>query len=97
MKVTKVQKSCAKKEFGVQRDILKKSGNKRPFNAYIKSKSKVKVNIGSLKFGGNLMTSNVGMAQELNKFFTSLFSLEPIGPLPECKKVCKNCLCWTLQ
>ena len=87
------EKLCKKGVQSAKRNFekkLAKSGNKRPFNAYIKSKSKVKGNIGPLKVGGNLVTSNVGMAQELNQFFTSVFSLEPIGPLPECKKSVQN-------
>ena len=61
---------------------IAKSGNKRPFNFYIKSKSKARVGIGPLKVNGELVTSNQAMACALNDYFVSVFTEENSGPVP---------------
>ena len=59
-----------------------RSGNKRPFNFYIKSKSKARVGIGPLKVNGELVTSNQVIACALNNYFVSVFTEEDLGPVP---------------
>ena len=66
------------------------SGNKRPFNSYVKSKTKTRHNVGPLKVNNVLVTENEDMAKELNTFFTSVFSQEAPGPLPPCPKLPSN-------
>ena len=53
----------AKKKF---ESTIAKNGNKRPFNSYIKSKTKAHVSVGPLKRGNDLITDNTEMAEILN-------------------------------
>ena len=71
--------SDAKRKF--ERNIAK-SGNKRPFNAYVKSKTKSREGVGPLKVNGNLISDSEAMANKLNEFFTSVFGSEAQGPVP---------------
>ena len=58
------------------------SGNKRPFAAYVKSKTKARVNVGPLKVNNATICDNQEMAEVLNGFFVSVFTDEPDGPIP---------------
>ena len=58
------------------------SGNKRPFAAYVKSKTKARVNVGPLKVNNVTVCDNQEMAEVLNGFFVSVFTNEPDGPVP---------------
>ena len=58
-------------------------GNKRPFAAYVKSKTKARVNVGPLKVNNTTVCDNQEMAEVLNSFFVSVFTDEPDGPVPE--------------
>ena len=57
-------------------------GNKRPFTAYIKSKTRARVNVGPLKVNGSTVSNNQEMSVILNDFFVSVFTKEPDGPVP---------------
>ena len=61
---------------------LAKSGNKRPFTSYVKSKSKSRTGVGPLKVDGQLLTDNASMANALNDFFVSVFTKDGSGPIP---------------
>ena len=58
------------------------SGNKRPFNQYVKSKSKARSGIGPLRVQGELITDNKSMASALNGYFVSVFTEEGARPIP---------------
>lgn len=76
--------SMAKKKFEKK---IADSGNKRPFNAYVKSKTKTRQNVGPLKVNNKLVSENAEMAEALNEFFSSVFTKESQGPLPNCPKL----------
>ena len=71
---------------GFERKIAD-NGNKRPFNSYVKSKTKTRTNVGPLKVGDNLISDNKGMAVTLNEYFLSVFSKESDGPVPSMNKL----------
>ena len=53
------------------------------FYAYVRSKQKVQDNVGPLKGSdGNIITEGFLMAENLNEYFSSLFTREDIGALP---------------
>ena len=70
-KVCKRTVQSAKRRFEKNLSVNK---NKRPFNAYIKSRTKSRVNVGPLKIDGTVITDNKGMADGLNRFFASVFN-----------------------
>lgn len=55
---------------------ISKDGNKRPFNAYIKSKTKSRSPVGPLKVGSNSISDNKEMARILNDYFCTVFTKE---------------------
>ena len=74
----------AKRRF--ERNIAK-SGNKRPFNSYVKSKTKTRANVGPLKVDDVLISDNKGMAVALNDYFLSVFSKDSAGQVPAMNKL----------
>ena len=55
----------------------------KSFFAYIRSKQKVKYRVGPLKdIDGNVTTKSVDIAESLNNYFSSVFTLEDKGKLP---------------
>ena len=79
------EKKCKKAVQSAKRTFernIAKSGNKRPFNAYVKAKSKSRVNVGPLKVNNTLVSDNKGMAEVLNNYFTSVFSKEDPNNVP---------------
>ena len=71
----------AKKKF---ENNIAKNGNKRPFNSYIRSKTKSRVSVGPLKQGNELVTGNKDMATILNNQFSSVFTHEDPNSVPPC-------------
>ena len=72
-----LEKHCRKVVQRAKRKYEKKlaeNKNKRPFNAYIKTKTKTRANVGPLKVNNEVITDNKEMATVLNKFFTSVFT-----------------------
>ena len=60
-----------------------KDGNKKPFFKYIKKKTGSKVGIGPItKESGELATEGEEMAEELNKYFSSVFTREDTANVP---------------
>ena len=60
-----------------------KDGNKKPFFKYIKKKTRSKVGIGPItKESGELATEGEEMAEELNKYFSSVFTREDTAKVP---------------
>ena len=63
------EKECKKGVSAAKRNFerkIAKSGNKRPFNVYVKSKTKSRTNVGPLKVNDALITDNKDMAKILN-------------------------------
>ena len=61
-----------------------KVGNSRPFFSYVKKKTKTKVTVGPIKKESGELTSDVvEMAEELNKFFGSVYTRENTTNIPE--------------
>jgi hypothetical protein len=69
-----------------EKDIAKSAKkNPKAFYAYAKSKMKTQDTIPDLKdSGGTLYTSDLGKADVLNKFFSSVFTREDLSSIPEC-------------
>ena len=79
-KLAKSSVQSAKRKF---ERSLAENRNKRPFNAYIKSKSRVKDTIGPLKVEGKIIIDDNEMSCVLNDYFTSVFNKDVNqGPLP---------------
>ena len=63
------------------------NGNKRPFNSYLKSKTKVQATVGPLKVGSEVISDNAGMANVLNESFCKVFSRENVNEIPGCQNL----------
>ena len=59
------------------------SGNKRWFSSYVRSKMKSRATVGPSKVNGNVISDIKEMSAVHNKYFTSLFTKEMAGPVPE--------------
>ena len=88
-KYKKLEKEVMNKIRNAKRNLEKKlayaeGGNStRTFAAYIKSKTKAKSSIGPLKNkSGKIIVGDLDMANELNDFFSSVFSNEDLSRLP---------------
>ena len=60
----------------------------KSFYAYVRSKQKVQNKVGPLEdSAGNIVSDGLLMAENLNQFFSSVFTLEEVGslPIPETK------------
>ena len=60
----------------------------RDFYTYVRNKQKVQNKVGTLEDNaGNIVSDGLLMAENLNQFFSSLFTLEEVGslPIPETK------------
>lgn len=81
-----VQKACkkavrqAKRKF--ERNIAE-NGQKKTFNAYVKSKTKARTNVGPLKVDNKLYTDNKDMAKILNDYFVTVFTKENTSHVPQ--------------
>ena len=58
-------------------------GNKRPFFAYVKQKTRSRPSIGPLKHGGATVTENKEMATLLNRCFGEVFTREDSANIPD--------------
>lgn len=79
----KVEKDCKKAVRNSKRNFekkLAKDSNKKPFNAYLRSKTKVKPSIGPLVNNGRLITDDGEMATILNDYFSTVFVNDASGP-----------------
>ena len=72
---------AAKRRFELK---IARSGNKRPFNSYIKSKTSLRSNIGPLKVNDELFSDNQEMATILNETFSKVFTCEDLMNIPVC-------------
>jgi hypothetical protein len=63
----------------------------KSFFAYVRSKSKAKGVIGPVvNKGGTMISSNEGMCEEFNNFFTSVFTEERVGNIPVAEEIYKG-------
>jgi hypothetical protein len=66
-------------------------GNKRPFFAYVKTKTDIRPSIGPLKdSGGQTVTSDEGMAEILNSAFQEAFTREYVSSIPVPSNICEH-------
>ena len=85
LKYKEAEKKCksaisrAKKKYEKK---LADTPNLRPFNAYIRKKTKSKSTIGPLKVNNKLIDNDLDMATALNQFFTSVFTQEDTTNIP---------------
>ena len=86
-KLCKKAVRAAKKKF---ENSIAKNGNRRPFNSYIKSKTKCRDNVGPLKVGNTYITDNDQMATLLNTTFSSVFTVEDPSNIPTCQSLSGN-------
>ena len=80
------EKDCKKAVSRAKKKLEKKlsqSSNPRPFNSYIKSKTKGKSGIGPLKSGPTTYSDLPNMTRILNDYFTSVFTREDITTIPK--------------
>ena len=88
------EKESKKAVQNAKRNFEKKiasSKNKRPFNSYVKSKTKSKCNVGPLQVGSEFVSDSKGMAQVLNQFFSSVFTRDdPSQHVPEVARLPSN-------
>ena len=79
------EKSCKKSISRAKKKYEKKlssTNNLRPFNAYIRQKTKSRVEIGPLKQGGRSINDSTEMAEVLNTYFSSVFTRENLSNIP---------------
>ncbi len=88
-KYKEVEKSVSKKIKKAKRDLEKKiandPSNQKPFFSYIKNRTNTRTGAGPLKVGGETVKDNTKMAEEFNKYFSSVFQPTddvPPPPLP---------------
>jgi hypothetical protein len=82
----KVEKKCRYAVRKAKRSFEKKLSqdtNKKPFNAYMKSKTKAKSNVGPLKVNGNIISDSSSMATILNEYFATVYSRNPDNTIPD--------------
>ena len=82
-----IEKECKKVVRSAKRKFEKKiaeSGNKRPFYAYLKNKTKSRSNVGPLKQNNVLITDDDQVAKMLNDYFCSVFTKEDETRIPNC-------------
>ena len=86
-KYKKLEKDVVKKvrnaKRGLEKDIAEnKDKNNKKFTNYIKTKTKSKLSIGPLKINGKTITDEIELANHLNTFFASVFTVEELSTLP---------------
>ena len=81
----KLIKQVKKAKRKLEKDLLVgEDRNGKKFRSYIKSKTKSRTSVGPLKGeGGGLIQDDKEMAEEFNKFFTSVFTKEDSSSVPE--------------
>ena len=95
-KYKKLEKDVVKKVRNAKRKMEKeiantKENNNKKFTSYIKSKTKSKSTIGPLRnTEGQLITDDRGMADELNKYFSSVFTIENLENIPILEQETEN-------
>ena len=68
----------------VQRENLRKNGNKKPITRYMKSKTKSRTNVGPLRVGSEMISNNKEMTTILNRSFCNVFSQEDTNNVNIC-------------
>ncbi len=68
----------------VKKKLSKNHGNSKPIYSYLKQKTSTRTAVGPLRGEDNsVVTDSRGMAEILNKFFSSVFTEEGQEPVPE--------------
>ena len=78
-KTTKKAVSSAKRRYEKR---IANNGNKKPFNAYIKTKTKDRTPVGPLKVNNATISDNKEITKVLNEYFCSVFTRENIDNFP---------------
>ena len=89
-KYKRAEKECKHGVSAAKRKLersIASSGNKRPFAAYVKSRVKSRSTVGPLKVGGEVVSDGKDMANALNNFFSSVFTKEHPGPVPQAERI----------
>ena len=90
-----VEKRCKKAIRNSKRKFEKKlamNKNMKPFNSYVKSKTKQKSCVGPLMFNDQLIYDNKKMADILNDYFVSVFNKDDSRDMPAVHTVPTNML-----
>ena len=61
---------------------LSEQGDMKPFQAYVRQKTKTKTNVGPLRRNNDIISDNKEMAEMLNSYFVTVFTLEDESNLP---------------
>lgn len=79
-----VKKAIIKSKRRLEKELANSSDrNGKKFRSYVKAKTKTRVTVGPLKdSSGAVLTGNKEMANELNKFFSSVFTREDLNTVP---------------
>ena len=86
--IKKIEREVVKKVKNAKRKMEReianaKDKNNRKFTTYLKSKTKSKESVGPLKDKeGKILTEEKDIAEELNRFFTGVFTDEDIHTVP---------------
>ena len=79
----RVQQGKRRAKRALEKKLARSEKSDRMFNAYVKSKTKSKVSVGPLKdANGKVISDSMEMAEELNSFFSSVFTREDTSNLP---------------
>ena len=81
----KVEKQCKKAVRNAKRNFEKKlasNNNKKPFNAYLRSKTKCKSTVGPLIQNSQVISNDKEISEILNNYFASVFVKETDSAIP---------------
>ena len=83
----KVERQCRNAVRNAKKAYEKKlanNGNFKPFNAYIKSKTKNRSAVGPLKIGNEVISDFKAISENLNTYFASVYTREDLTNVPIC-------------
>ena len=83
------RQACRRATYNFEKDVATKAkGNPKHFWKYVQSKLKTKIGVATLtRVDGTKTTSDEEKAQELNDFFSSVFTREPSNHLPQMEDI----------
>lgn len=76
---------------------LSKKENTKSFNAYVKTKTKNRVPIGPLKCDNKTLSDSKDIAESLNLYFTSVFTVEDTSYVPNATVINPNCKLYSVK
>ena len=91
----RLQKKIRTAKRTAERKLASNTVDSKPFYSYLSSKTKAKAGVGPIKVDGKTLVQDQEMAEELNKYFGSVFQTEdttdvPVAETKRCRGRCSN-------